>query len=268
MSESPGDQPRSPGALSALFTGKAEDGFSNRPSASDPDSPTERERQIMHGQLAGTIAGVQERYHVAGKSQEKTLTRENRRKQRESDLIFILDALRRDLDRLEAAVAAYEQRFADRFGDAWREEIALEILGADTIPQQRGGEGITDYRERLETVLVDRLLHDDGKIRAEYAANPSARDYAQWAQARFHENQANSVIREIEDSNTTPERRDQLLGEVKARGSLEEMTFADRGSRSSTLKIRDVVDSHLDDALQRNQEFAAADFLSSSSPLK
>ena len=268
MSESLGDHARRPGALSVLFTGIAENAFTERLSTADPDSPGEKERQIMLGQLVGTVAGHQERYHVAGKSQKETLAREKKRKQEESDLIVMLDVLRRHLERFEAAVAAFEVRFEEQFGDAWREQIALEVLGADAIPQQRESESINEYRERLEAYLIAEMLHPDGSMKGRYRDDANTGDYAQWAQTRFYENRAKSLVQELEDPGTTPERRGQLMDEFEARGNLEELTFADRFSHRSKLEIKDVLDSHLDKVVQQSQEFAAADFLSSSRPSK
>lgn len=261
MSDTPGDHARRPGALSTFFTDKAKVGISGRPSVTDPDPPAEKERQIMLGQAAETVAGLQDRYHVAGKSQKETLAREKKRKQRHSDLIVMLDALRRDLDRLEATVAAFEKRFEDRFGDAWREHIALEVLGADAIPQQRDSENISEYRERLEAHLIAEMLHPDGSIKDEYRDDPNTSEYAQWAQTRFNENRARSLVQELEDLNTPPERRDQLLDDFEARGDLEEMTFAVRDADTSEAEIKTVANRKIDDFGQEDQSTIATDFL-------
>lgn len=81
-----------------------------------------------------------------------------------------------------AEVAQMEAGFEERFGDAWREEIANRVMDPDDIPQRQPGESMEDYRERLEETLIETMIDPEtDQIRPEYVDHPEHGEFAEWA---------------------------------------------------------------------------------------
>jgi hypothetical protein len=97
------------------------------------------------------------------------------------------------------------------------------------------------------------MLNADGTIKDKYKNNAKYGDYAEWAQKQFHLNSARAVVAELDDDSTGPQRKEQLLDEMKQRGFIQEMVFADRVSRSLDTQdaVRDIHDGLEDKAAQR-----------------
>lgn len=164
------------------------------------------------------------------------------------------------IEQMEADIKALEDLFEKRDGDAWREKLALNILGADDIPQQESGENINDYRKRLEQHLINEMLNPDGTIKGKYKSDSQYRDYAEWAQKQFHLNNAKAIAAELDDHSTSPQRREQILDEMRERGYLEEMMLTDRESNNldTQKSIRDIRDNQRDEALSQARSVDAA----------
>ena len=210
---------------------------------------SEKETHILQGLLGGSVSGVMERGAIASNTQSKQA--QNRKSQEEKTTRFIelVEQIRASIEQMEADIRALEELFEKRDGDAWREKLALKILGADNIPQQESDETIKAYRERLEILLIDQLLNPDGSIKGEYIDHPELGDYARWAQKQFHHRNAKAAVAELEDKNTTPQRQEQILVEMKERGSLEEIVLAEDLSNehmNSSTKIKAIQDETYD----------------------
>lgn len=109
-------------------------------------------------------------------------------------------------DAAGARAASAEAGFEAEFGDAWREEIALRVYGDDDIPQRMDGESMEDYRERLETELIEKMIDPEtGKIKPEYKDHPSYGRYAEWAQDKWIEQNAERVVKRASEPDATPE---------------------------------------------------------------
>jgi len=122
--------------------------------------------------------------------------------------------------------------------------LALNILEADDIPQQESDEDISAYRKRLEKQLINEMLNPDGTIKGKYKNDPKYGDYAEWAQKQFHLNNAKALVTELDDDNTSPQRREQVLDEMQDRGYIEEMTYASKVTNSSVTSQASVRDTH------------------------
>jgi hypothetical protein len=214
---------------------------------------TERENYIHNGQLSGSVAGVIERNSVVNTSQSRHAEERKSKERKTAQFIELLEQIRASIKQMEIDVKALIASFEKRDGDAWREKLALDILGADDIPQQRSGENINAYRKRLEQHLINEMLNPDGTIRNKYKNDAKYGDYAEWAQKQFHLNSARAVVAKLDDDNTNPQRKEQLLDEMKDRGFIQEMVFADRVSSSldTQASVRDTRDSQHDEMLSR-----------------
>ncbi|SCX83537.1 hypothetical protein SAMN05216420_10148 [Nitrosospira sp. Nl5] len=223
---------------------------------------TERENYIHNGQLSGSVASVTERNSVANTGQTRQAEERKSKERRTAQFVELLEQIRASIQRMETDVKALVASFEKRDGDAWREKLALDILGADDIPQQRSGENINAYRQRLEQHLINEMLNADGTIKDKYKNDAKYGDYAEWAQKQFHLNSARAVVAELDDDNTDLQRKEQILSEMKERGFIQEMVFADRVSNNldTQTSVRDTRDGKHDEMLSQAR--------SSDAPLK
>ena len=158
----------------------------------------------------------------------------------------IVDAANAYIDRLQKDIDDMEAAFRERDGEEWREKLALKILDPDEIPQQREGESIAEYRERLEPLLINKMLNADGSIKDEYKNHPELADYAQWAQKQYHLGKAKVAVLELDNPNTTPERATEILNTLN---DIETLAYADREAapESETQgRVKDVADENRD----------------------
>jgi hypothetical protein len=214
---------------------------------------TERENHIHNGQLSGSVTSVIERNSAANTSQSTQAEERKSKERRTAQFVELLEQIRVSIRQMEIDVKALIASFEKRDGDAWREKLALDILGADDIPQQRSGENINAYRKRLEQHLINEMLNPDGTIKDKYKDDPRYGDYAEWAQKQFHLNSARAVIAELDDDNIGPQRKEQLFDEMRERSYIQEMVFADRVSNNLDTQdsVRDIHDDVEDKAAQR-----------------
>ncbi|WP_156972497.1 hypothetical protein [Nitrosospira sp. NpAV] len=216
---------------------------------------TERENYILNGQLSGSVAGIVERSSVSNRTQSKQAEERKSKESRTAQFVELFEQIRASIKQMETDIRALVASFEKRDGDAWREKLALDILGADDIPQQRSGENINAYRKRLEQHLINEMLTADGTIKDKYKNDAKYGDYAEWAQKQFHLNSARAVVAELDDDNIGPQRKEQLLDEMKQRGYVQEMVFADRISNSLDTQdsVRDARDDSRDAILSQGQ---------------
>jgi hypothetical protein len=216
---------------------------------------TERDNHIHNGQLSGSVAGIIERNSAPNTGQSRHAEERKSKERKSAQFIELLEQIRASIKQMEIDVKALIALFEKRDGDAWREKLALDILGADDIPQQRSGENINAYRKRLEQHLINEMLNADGTIKDKYKNNAKYGDYAEWAQKQFHLNSARAVVAELDDDNTGQQRKEQLLNEMKQRGFIQEMVFADRVSDSVDTQdsVRDARDDRRDAILSQGQ---------------
>lgn len=221
---------------------------------------TEKETYILRGLFSNSVSGVMERGAVADNTASKQAENRQTKERRTAQIIELIEQMRSNIERMKADIKALENLFQKRDGDAWREKLALEILNEDEIPQRKPDEDIETYRKRLGKHLINEMLNPDGSIKDKYKNHPKYGDYAEWAQKQYHLNNAKALSAELDDVNTTPQRREKILDEMKERGYLEKATFADRATQSKDTEasIRDVVDSQRDETLSQARSSDAA----------
>jgi len=154
---------------------------------------------------------------------------EKRRKEQTETqmLLATLDQARAFADQRGRDADRFEDGFEERFGDAWREEIANRVMEPDDVPQRMDGESIEDYRARLEDELIETMIDPEtGEIRPEYADNPEHAEYAEWAKARYDEREARAYIERRSDPNLTPEQQRAIDVEFTASATWNEITQA------------------------------------------
>ena len=143
-----------------------------------------------------------------------------RRASQDHLFLITLNNLHDQIAALGRDVDDAEKGFAERYGEAWREDLALKIVDKDLIPQRMDGESLEDYRERVEDVLMDELLDDKGEIKPEYKDHPEYGEFAEWAQKRHDLAEAQLVASHVEavynDPTATLEERGAALKTAEA----------------------------------------------------
>ncbi|SEP93048.1 hypothetical protein [Nitrosomonas ureae] len=220
----------------------------------------EKENHILQGQISGSVAGVIERASIASNNKSQQDERRKTKEQETAQFIRLVEQIRASIERMEADIKILKASFEKRDGDAWREKLALRILEADAIPQQKDGEKIEAYRKRLERHLINEMLNPDGTIKDKYKNDPRHGDYAEWAQKQFHLNNAKVAVAELDDDNTSPQRKKQILDEMKQRSDFQEMVFANRVSKSVNTQdcVSDARDCQHDEVLSQARPSDAA----------
>ena len=197
------------------------------------------ENEILLGQQSGTLTGLQERSATAkGSRLEQVIERQSNANTQSAELLQLIDQIRLHIELLEQQISELEQGFQAKYGDAWREQIALKILGEDGIPQRHEGESMEDYRARLEKTLINEMLNPDGSIKKKYLDDPALLIYARWAQKKFNLNLAREKVAELENPATTPARQQEILDSMQQRGDIEELTFATMEASNSSIQDR------------------------------
>lgn len=125
--------------------------------------------------------------------------------------VSFLTILDDHLDWLGEQIASREREFERENGEDWREDLALEILDPDKIPQRREGESMEAYRERLEEALIDEMLNPDGSIKDEYKDHPEYGRYAEWAQWKYDQRVARALKAKLDDPNLSEEERAAII---------------------------------------------------------
>ncbi|MCJ2187889.1 hypothetical protein [Novosphingobium beihaiensis] len=171
--------------------------------------------QIAQVNAARQVAsGIVERSSVAlaasveGRMAQQSKDADKKAEQRRSDqmLLVLLDDASRLSRELGAKIDRMEAVFEAKHGDAWREIMANKVLDPDEIPQQREGETITEYRERLEKELIEKMIDPKtGKIKPEYANSddPEVRALADWALAQNAKRGIDKPMSVLTDENST-----------------------------------------------------------------
>lgn len=221
---------------------------------------SENETHILHGQISGAVSGLQAFSATAASSQYKQTQEQEAKERRTAQIIDLIEQVRASIEQMEADIRALEASLHKRDGDAWREKLALKILGENDIPQQEFGEDINAYRKRLEQHLINEMLNPDGTVKDKYKNDPKYSDYAEWAQKQYHLKNAKSAVAELDNDNTSPQRREQILDEIKERGYAEEMMLADREAKSEHTQdtVRDILDNQDDETFSQARPSDAA----------
>lgn len=160
-----------------------------------------------------------------------------------------------DLDAQAAALRALadkmEEGFVSKYGDAWAEDLALEILEEDQIPQRRDGESIEDYRARVEEALIDEMIDENGEIKVEYKDHPEYGDRAEWAKTRYDEQakvrRVNSLRSDLNDGSLSDLDRKEAISEASFE---EKIAVLDGASGAIVQEVSDALDSSVDGATQ------------------
>jgi hypothetical protein len=208
--------------------------------------------QILFGQASGSMIEMPSLAVAGDKRRSDHPNSQEVKDKKLSDFIDLIDAANAFIEQLRQDIEELEAGFRAREGDAWREKLALKILDADDIPQRRSDESMKDYRERLEPILIDQMLNADGSIKAQYLNDPELSDYAQWAQKKHHMNIARGYVRELENPNTPPERKEEIHDSLKQNGGIEKIMLAGREAldQSSVKEIADTLETEKHDTVR------------------
>ena len=225
------------------------------------------QNEALLGLESGNNNSLQSRGKALAKHNDETRKRAERSRKSTEDFVF-LDTLQRARAasvRLAREVADIEKDYQAQYGDAWREHIAMEVFGEDEVPERKDGESVTEYRERLDREMVERMIDPaTSKAKEEYADSPHKR----WAEKRYRQMQVDSQLAIAEDESRPQAERDQAaLNAANAAvesGSEQNMsqTIArvEQDSEAYT-ELDDGLDDKMDDSTSTSDPEGAAAFL-------
>ena len=160
---------------------------------------------------------------------EMARSEEKERRRRIDDVMMLsaIDRAREYSRELSRQIGEIEQQFEARYGDAWREEFAIRILGPAEVPERREGESMEDYRERVEDALEDRLLDPEtGEPRPEFANDPEYAELVRWAQMNRSRDRVDASVARADaimsDPNATQDDVNQAFEELNTINELQQ----------------------------------------------
>lgn len=166
-----------------------------------------RENAELMGMKGGSVAGVQERGVSLARTVQDTKRQQSENAKRSMDNALFLNLLGQAetyVAQLAADVARIEADYEARYGDAWVETIALEVLGPDEIPERRDGEDILSYRERVRETLLETMIDPaTGQVKPEHANSP----HKQWAERAWKQEEIAPDIEAMNDESLSQEER-------------------------------------------------------------
>lgn len=148
-----------------------------------------------------------------------------------------IDAMKERADEMEAGLE-------EKYGESWREDLALKILDEDEIPQREEGESLADYRARVEDALIDKMIDGDGNIKDEYKNDPATRDHAEWAKTRWNIRQAELDAQRLEATYSDPEATEAERSAARENASQAAVRLAKHNSDDETVSAE--MDAEID----------------------
>jgi len=167
------------------------------------------------GQNSGSIDSRIERGAKLVRSISEASEAVKAKAKRTFDTVMLLTMLDDHLAKLQRRIGEIEGYFEAKYGDAWAEKLAMEMLDPDEMPQKRDGESQTEYLDRVKEVWIAKVTDENGDIKPEYANHPDREKIEELAKTRIEEARTSSQI-EIERDPTIPKAekeasRDQFL---------------------------------------------------------
>ncbi|MDJ0922265.1 MAG: hypothetical protein QNI84_14145 [Henriciella sp.] len=187
------------------------------------------------------------------------------RKSAENHLFLVtLNALQDQIDALGRQIDDMEADFENRYGDAWREDLALDILDEDIIPQRMDGESLADYRDRVEQALIDEMLDENGNIKPEYRDHPKYGEFAQWARKEWELRQARIAAAELDRVANDPEASTEERNAAFETANDQALWLArDEGSEAAQRAAERVADKRMDKTTATSASASEMDAFSS-----
>lgn len=159
----------------------------------------------MMGLRGGSVAGVQDRGVSLARSINESHSAQDEKAKKSFDNVLFLNLLEQQSRELGEKIAKMETSFEAKYGDAWRETIANQVLDPDEIPEKRDDETIIEYRERLEVVLIDKMIDPStGKMKPEYSSDPEMREWGQWAEDQVAKGKVDTKIDQVNEIANNP----------------------------------------------------------------
>jgi len=201
-----------------------------------------REEAELMGLKSGSVTGVLERDAKLARSAQDARKAASQKSKRAADNILFLNLLEQESARLGRSIAEMEAGFEERYGDAWRETIANKVLEPDEIPERLDGESMEDFRERLDGVLIGKMIDPaTGRIRPQYLNDPEAAEYAKWAKEQFDKGNIDSVLDQAAEIRNDPnlseqEQESRTAQLIEESGLIEQQGLYERAALSEDNK--------------------------------
>ncbi len=221
-------------AAAAMDRGALSATFSQALTRSSKIALFEENAQLLAGD-SGAIAGKIERGKaVSAKAIQGAKGKEAERAKRSFDTVLYLDLLDNHIADLERRMGKLETQLIDRFGEDWSQQVALEVLDPDDMPQRRDGESMTDYKERVERAFVEEMLDDNGNVKAEYKDHSRYGQAAQWAKYRHDSESATSLRKKLSDPDLTVTEAEAIVESTPSAPTIDQLEKAKDGLASDS----------------------------------
>lgn len=185
----------------------------------------EREKVLEHDKLVHDLsqadgtgelnnAGVMD--GAAGLRRDQIIAERKAEKDKDDvvETQMLLAALNERIAQLDIEIGQYEAIFEARFGDAWREEIAVRVLDEDEMPERQDGESMADYRQRVEDAIVEKIIDPEtGKMRPEYKNHPEFKEYGEWAEREHEQRKMKAMAEKVPTA--SPEELAQMERDIR-----------------------------------------------------
>ena len=156
------------------------------------------------GLKSESVAGIQMRDAALARSVQDARKEASEKSRRTSDTILFLNLLDQRIADLDFRMAELEEQLVEQFGEQWAEQVALEVLDPDEMPQRRDGESMADYQARVYDALEAELLDENGNIKPEYKDHPRYGNAAQYMEHRYDRDAAVELRTKLNDPDTSP----------------------------------------------------------------
>ncbi len=185
-----------------------------------------QENALLMSRDNGSIAGVLERGAQAAKSITEAKKRQDERAKRSADNVLFLNMLDQRIADLDFRMGELEERLVAEFGEDWGQQVALEVLDPDEMPQRRDGESMADYEARVDAALAAEFLDEDGNVKPEYKDHPRYGDAAQFMEHKLDREAATELRAKLNDPNTSSAEAAQEIEDFSETASYYRMQIA------------------------------------------
>ena len=188
-----------------------------------------REEAELMGLKSGAIAGIQLRDAALARSVQEARKEASEKSKRTTDTILFLNLLDQRIADLDFRMAELEGQLVEQFGEQWAEQVALEVLDPDEMPQRRDGESMADYQARVYDALEAEFLDEGGNIKPEYKDHPRYGDAAKYMQYRFDKDAAVELRSRLSDPDLSPEEAREIIESAEGTPTLDRLYKAQDG---------------------------------------
>lgn len=180
----------------------------------------------LMGLKGGSVSGIQKRGESLARTVNASQSAQDEKAKKSFDNVLflgLLDQAETYAAQLAADVAKIEASYEAQYGDAWVEQIALEVLGPDEIPERNEGEDIISYRARVKETLLEQMIDPaTGQVKPEHSDSP----HTQWAERSWKHEKVDAQMDIATDESRPQAEREAAVQAVIDTGRHDDAAYA------------------------------------------